>query len=476
MKPNSTRRQGALSKPGHVRVLHVPVAQLHPSPENDLLYKPVRDDDPETVALAESIRRDGVLEPLVITRDHYVLSGHRRLAAARLAGLDVVPCRVATISRGDGGDDFVRLLREHNRQRVKTLDEAIREEVVTASAADAHDALLRHRARLSVDCVKLEAVELKGQKRRHPISAAKRPMLQAALAAIDERRRFWPLTDRQVHYALLNGPPLKHASKPGSRYANDKPSYKDLTDLLTRARLQGLVPWGAINDPTRPQTCWDVHASLAGFVRGQLEGFLMDYWRDLLQSQPNHVEIVGEKNTVANIIRPVAADYCVPFMLGRGYSSTPPRYEMAQRYFKSGKEALVVLMLSDFDPEGEDIAHSFALSMRDDFGVDSLELIKVALTAEQVAEMALPPVMKAKADSSRYGKFVEQHGDDVFELEAVPPGELQRILREAIGSVLDRGAYEREVAREREESVALDRYRQAVARAIAAVGAGPAGG
>ena len=47
------------------------------------------------------------------------------------------------------------------------------------------------------------------------------------------------------------------------------------------------------------------------------------------------------------------------------------------------------LVLSDFDPEGEDIAHSFARSMRDDFGIDQIELVKVALTDRQVREMGM---------------------------------------------------------------------------------------
>ena len=51
--------------------------------------------------------------------------------------------------------------------------------------------------------------------------------------------------------------------------------------------------------------------------------------------------------------------------------------------------------LSDFDPEGEDIAHSLARSLRDDFGIDAIEPIKVALTAAQVQELRLPPVMQA---------------------------------------------------------------------------------
>jgi hypothetical protein len=43
-----------------------------------------------------------------------------------------------------------------------------------------------------------------------------------------EYRKFRPLTDRQIHYALLNHPPLIHASKPHSRYANTHRCYQRL--------------------------------------------------------------------------------------------------------------------------------------------------------------------------------------------------------------------------------------------------------
>lgn len=99
-----------------------------------------------------------------------------------------------------------------------------------------------------------------------------------------------------------------------------------------------------------------------------------------MQSQPNHIEIVGEKNTIQGVLRPVAMDYTIPYTIGGGYSSLPPRYAMAQRFKKSGKEQLVLLVLSDFDPEGEDIAEGFARSMRDDFKIKLVFPVKVALT------------------------------------------------------------------------------------------------
>jgi hypothetical protein len=123
---------------------------------------------------------------------------------------------------------------------------------------------------------------------------------------------------------------------------------------------------------------------------------------------------------------------------------------------------VIILALSDFDPEGEDIAHSFARSMRDDFDVCGVEVVKVALTATQVRELRLPPKAKAKVTSSRHDDFVERHGDDVFELEAVPPDQLQAILRRAIDGVLDVPAFNQELDAEKRDAARLEGVRRAL--------------
>jgi hypothetical protein len=227
------------------------------------------------------------------------------------------------------------------------------------------------------------------------------------------------------------------------------------------------IPWGAIEDPTRPMVCWDVYGSVSPFVRGQLDGFLKGYFRDYQQSQPNHIEIVGEKNTVENIIGPVAMEYCIPYTIGRGYSSLSPRKKLNDRFRRSGKEKLILLFASDFDPEGEDIPHSFARSMRDDFGIDMdrIVAVKVALTAEQVRRFCLPPKMKAK-DGSRHDRFVEKYGDDVFELEALPPADLRLLLRASIERFLDITAYNREVEREKEDAAKIESIRRGLMATI----------
>lgn len=460
--PSGKRRtRPRRSKVGHDRLLTLGLDEVRPSPENDRLYRPVRDDDPEIMELAQSIRRYGVREPIVVTQDRWIISGHRRHAAARLAGLDSIPCRVEPIARSDDLDAFLVLLREHNRQRDKSLDEKLREELVSADPEEAYAALIEHR-QASAHLDAADTLEIVGTTRRRSISGAKDPMLNAVIKVLNDRRNFWPLSDRQIHYALLNDPPLRHASKPDSVYDNTPQSYKSLVELLTRARLAGIIPMSVIADETRPVITWEVHADPRGFIRGQIDGFLKNYARDLLRSQPNHIEIVAEKNTLLSVMRPVAMRYCLPITTGRGYCSLPPRHEIVQRYRKSGKANLVVLIVSDFDPDGEEIAHSLARSLRDDFGVEAIHPVKVALTEQQVVDYGLPPVMKAKTTSVHHAKFIRRYGDDVWEVEALPPETLQSILEEAIDGVLDVERFNEEIDAEKRDAAFLDAVRQRV--------------
>ena len=453
------------SKNGQVRFREISISRLKPSPENDRLYRPVNPADPEIKALAESIRRYGVREALVVTRDRYILSGHRRRAAAKLAGLTTVPCHVEPIRRRDDLDEFVRLLREHNRQRDKTNAERLREEIVTADPREAYESLIEYRQDISR--IAAPKIVLRSKKRRARITEAKRPMLHAVITVLEARRNFWPLPLRVIHYALLSDPPLRHASKPQSAYENTLQSYKSLSDLLTRARLAGDISMQSIEDETRPVTNWNVRQNAGGFLRQEIDGFGKRYWRDLLQSQPNHVEIVIEKNTLNFVVRPVASQYTIPLTSGRGFCSLPPRVAMAERFEAGGKEKLIVLFLSDFDPDGEEIAHSFARSMRDDFDIENVHGFKVGLTQEQVKHYKLPSIMQAKKGSSTYGRFVSQYGETVHEIEALDPEDLQAILRESIDAVIDTEAFNEELDAEENDAVFLQGVRNAVHESLA---------
>jgi hypothetical protein len=131
-----------------------------------------------------------------------------------------------------------------------------------------------------------------------------------------------------------------------------------------------------------------------------------------------------------------------------------------------------LLVLSDFDAEGEDIPHSFARSMRDDFGVQEVVGVKVALTHEQVQGAGLHP-NRLKEGSSRAKEFRGKYGSDTYELEAVPPSALQDHLREAIESVLEVDAFNAEVEAEESDAAFLQATQKRAAGLLNSVAADP---
>ncbi len=431
-----------------------PIADITPARINDSIYRPVDRDDPAVREMAQSIARLGLLAPLVLTLDNVILSGHRRYAACQLAGLTHVPYLRSPIH--STAANFPTLLVEHNRQRTKTTSERLREEVVVADSKAAYASLRAYRQQTAkVDLSDVGEVDLRGVKTRAKISDAKTAFLCATRQVLLDLNDFLPLSARQIHYALLNNPPRTHQSKPTSVYANTPACYKQLTDLLTRARVERLIPMDAIADETRGVTIWDVHAEAGQFVSRELRTFLRAYHRDLLQSQPNHIELVGEKNTLKGIVEPIAAEFCLPYTTLRGFCSTPPKAAMAKRFRASGKERFILLALTDFDPEGEEIAHSLARDLRDEHGVTNIDAVKVCLTQEQVVRLGLPPNTEAKETSANYRKFYERYGSSVYELEAIPAPSLQSILRDAIQGVLDVQAFNAELKQEEADAAEL---------------------
>jgi hypothetical protein len=162
-------------------------------------------------------------------------------------------------------------------------------------------------------------------------------------------------------------------------------------------------------------------------------------------------------------------EYCIPYTLGRGYCSLDPRHKMAERFRKSGKDKLILLFLNDFDPEGEDIPHSFTLSMRDDFDILNIVAKKVCLTHEQVLERDIPQTFDIKKTSSRYRKFARKYGDRAHELEALPPAERARLLEEAILEVMDVDAYNHEVEEEKKDAERIEALRKKTIKSLSEI-------
>jgi len=220
---------------------HVQVREVYaikPAPENDHVYNVIHCDDPDILELTRSIKEHGVQEPILISRDSYILSGHRRRVAAVLAGLKQVPVRIHHVSRAENRDAFVKLLVEMNSQRIKSLSVLMRESLIKIDPKIAHQKIVNDRKAKEWErsLNSRSAINPDDDGRRCEISEAKRPFLDAILRVLAEQRAYWPLSDRQIHYRLL-GPdaPMTHASKPDSRYVNDKASYRKLRPSCSRS-------------------------------------------------------------------------------------------------------------------------------------------------------------------------------------------------------------------------------------------------
>lgn len=446
---------------------YFPVAQVKTTRENDLLYDPFGVANTDDWELVASIQELGIQEPLTLSGDNYLLSGHRRFAAAKYLKLETVPVRfVDTVFAELSETEKLNELRSYNRQREKSPGEKIREKLLEIDVDDAYSKLRRRRVKQQYGtAVSNSNVDLGLVKKRARITTIQ--FLEAAQKVILDNQEYWPLTLRRVHYLLLNNPPLRHDKKPNSKYENDRNSYQALANLLIRARLSGQVSMQAIEDATRPIQLGGGFSTFQAFVGQETENFLTGYSRNLMQGQPHHIEIMLEKNALRSIIEAVARDYCIPVTTGRGFSSLSPRYDLYARFKKSGKKKLVLLMLTDFDPDGEQIASSFARSMRDDFYLTNVHAVKVALTVDDVTENNLPSDLDAKPSSPNYSKFVEQYGVKAVELDAAPVKLLQTKLRDAIESVIDVAEFNAQVDLEKEDAGIVEAYRRTVLDAIA---------
>ena len=80
-----------MSSSSEYRIEVVDIDTIKPSPENDDIYNGVNLDRKDFQELVSSIRSDKIKEPLHITEDNFILSGHRRYAAAVQIGLTRIP-------------------------------------------------------------------------------------------------------------------------------------------------------------------------------------------------------------------------------------------------------------------------------------------------------------------------------------------------------------------------------------------------
>lgn len=101
------------------KVIQVEVNKIEPNP-----YQPRRKFD-DIDGLAQSIRRNGILQPLTVRRTesgYQLIAGERRLRAAKMLGLESVPCIPMTITERNSA--MLALIENIQRRDLSFFDEA----------------------------------------------------------------------------------------------------------------------------------------------------------------------------------------------------------------------------------------------------------------------------------------------------------------------------------------------------------------
>ena len=80
------------------KILIIPIASIRPTPYNPAARTK---EGKKLRALTETVRRSGIVYPILITADRDLIDGNRRLAAAKLAGLEEIECIVSPLDRDE---------------------------------------------------------------------------------------------------------------------------------------------------------------------------------------------------------------------------------------------------------------------------------------------------------------------------------------------------------------------------------------
>lgn len=446
----------------------VPTDEIKPSPENEEIYGPINEEtDPALQMLMRSIERIGLEEPIIATKDKFVLSGHRRYFALRQLGFKKIPVRFVNFTRWEQMADYHRLLAQYNPQRVKSVASVLSEALLNSEDDDGEEAWEKYQSKRGNR--KVETLESKNSKGVRDVGPRMKEFLTATQKVIAELSDYWPLSIRQIHYRLLNNAPLTQLTKRRNerwRYRNDKQCYQKLSNLLVSARYHGHVAWESIEDVTRKTYTRPAFDNVTEFINGEVEDFLVGYHRDRQEGQPHYIEVLVEKNTLVGIVKDICQKLYVPLTSLRGYGGPSVWHALEMRWREKlkkhtgkGKCKCTIIILSDHDPEGLDLADDALRSLRDLHGVD-VRVMRPLLSLSQTRRYRLPsnPI---KEKSKRRAAYHRRTGlNESWECEALDPEVTRQVLHDALLSVMDVKQLNAVQEREAEEKSQLSKLRE----------------
>lgn len=257
------------------------------------------------------------------------------------------------------------------------------------------------------------------------------------------------LTLRQLYYQFVSRDefPASWADKETGSTNNER-SYKRLGDIISDARMCGLMDWEAIIDRTRALKSLTHWQSPANIVQACASQFRVDMWA----SQAHRVEVWVEKDAAIGVVEGVCNDLRVPYFSCRGYTSQSAMWEAAQRLigYRRNGQTPVVLHFGDHDPSGidmsRDIEERIAQFMQY-HDQDPMEFERLALNMDQVQRYN-PPPNPTKVTDSRAKGYIAEHGHECWELDALEPAVVADLIRRHVAKYIDGAEWANDVNRE----------------------------
>lgn len=273
-------------------------------------------------------------------------------------------------------------------------------------------------------------------------SASSRAMIEKVNGILSQyRRQGYRLSLRQLYYQLVSRDLIP----------NNLQSYKRLGDLVSNGRLAGLIDWYMIEDRGRERLLnshWDAPADI---IRSAANGYAIDKWA----RQPNHIEVMVEKDALSGVLWPVCSARDIGFTANRGYSSSSAMYEAGKRIedaITAGKQ-VYILYLGDHDPSGIDMTRDVRERL-ELFSRSAITVERLALNMDQVNRYN-PPENPAKLTDSRAQAYIREFGHSSWELDALEPTVLAVLINNEIDSLIDLGRWQEDVEREKSEQEKL---------------------
>jgi len=249
------------------------------------------------------------------------------------------------------------------------------------------------------------------------------------------------LSLRQLYYQLVSRAVIENSVK----------SYKRTGNLISDARLAGLVDWSMIEDRGRETNFLSHWDNPAEIVRDASRWFRTYKWG----GQSNYCEVMVEKDALSGILLPVCQELDIRFTANKGYSSSSAMYEAGKRlsriFHTEGIEEIHIFYFGDHDPSGIDMTRDIGerLSQFSRDLVGHMNIHRLALNWDQV-EQWQPPKNPAKETDSRYQAYADEFGKSSWELDAVEPRTLADLVRDSVTELIDQYQWDLIVNRENE--------------------------